>query len=57
MSGEIREIHPSDDNFRAEQLAAWIKREVDRAPPLSPDQIEQLRGLLPYPYPAGSTAA
>lgn len=41
----------------AEQLAAWIKREVDRAPPLSPDQIEQLRGLLPYPYPAGSTAA
>lgn len=42
---------------KAEQLAAWIKREVDRSPPLSPDQIEKLRGLLPYPYPADSAAA
>jgi hypothetical protein len=45
------------DDSRAERLAAWIKREVDRAPPVSPDQIEQLRGLLPYPYAADSTAA
>ncbi len=49
-------VHLTDDS-RAEQLAAWIKREVANAPPSSPDQIEQLRGLLPYPYPADSTAA
>jgi hypothetical protein len=42
---------------RAQRLAAAIKREVDRSPPLSPDQIEELRGLLPYPYPAVTTAA
>jgi hypothetical protein len=41
----------------AQRLAAAIKKEVDRSPPLSPDQIEELRGLLPYPTPADSTAA
>lgn len=46
---------------RAQRLAAAIKREVDRSPPLSAalsaDQIEKLRGLLPYPTPADSTTA
>lgn len=36
-------------DFRAERLAAAIQREVDRSPPLSAEQIEQLRGLLPFP--------
>lgn len=42
---------------RAERLAAAIQREVANAPPLSPDQVEQLRGLLPYPYAPDTTAA
>lgn len=45
---------------RAQRLAAAIKQEVDRSPPLSAalsaDQIEKLRGLLPYPYPADTAA-
>jgi hypothetical protein len=49
-------VNRSDDNSRAERLAAWIKREVDRAPPLRAEQIEKLRGLLPYPHPAPDTS-
>jgi hypothetical protein len=41
---------------RAQRLAAAIKREVDHSPPLSADQIEKLRGLLPYPTPADTAA-
>jgi hypothetical protein len=40
----------------AQRLAAAIKREVDRSPPFSADQIEELRGLLPYPTPADTAA-
>lgn len=36
-------------DLRAARLAAAIKREVDAMPPLSAEQIEQLRGLLPAP--------
>lgn len=44
--------------LKAVRLAAAIKREVDSAPPLSPEQIEQLRGLLPAPcaLPAAAEA-
>ncbi|MGH3963630.1 MAG: hypothetical protein ACRDRY_10305 [Pseudonocardiaceae bacterium] len=48
MTSEMRAYLRSDDP-EAQRLAAWIKREVDRAPPLSPEQIEVLRGLLPFP--------
>ena len=36
---------------RAEVLTAHIRQMVDTAPPLSADQIERLRGLLPAPTP------
>jgi len=36
-------------DYRAERLAAAIRREVDASPPLTAEQIEQLRGLLPAP--------
>jgi hypothetical protein len=36
---------------RAEVLAKHIRQMVDTAPPLSADQIERLRGLLPAPNP------
>ncbi|MGH3777641.1 MAG: hypothetical protein ACRDRR_18250 [Pseudonocardiaceae bacterium] len=43
--------HPAtvqaETDLKAARLAAAIKREVDSAPPLSAEQIEQLRGLLP----------
>lgn len=42
MSGRLSEL-------RAERLAAAIRREVAAAPPLGPEQIAQLRGLLPAP--------
>ena len=34
---------------RAEVLAEHIRQMVDTAPPLSADQIQRLRGLLPAP--------
>jgi hypothetical protein len=37
---------------RIQRLTAAIKREVDRSPRLSPEQIERLRGLLPFPHPS-----
>lgn len=40
-----------------QRLAAVIKREVAARPPLSAEQIEQLRGLLPYPHPSGDREA
>jgi hypothetical protein len=36
---------------RAEALADHIRQMVDAAPPLSADQIQRLRGLLPAPTP------
>jgi len=36
-------------NYRAAALAEHIRQVVDTAPPLTPEQIEQLRGLLPAP--------
>lgn len=36
-------------DYRAERLAAAIRREVDASPPLTAEQIEKLRGLLPAP--------
>jgi len=36
---------------RTEVLAEHIRQMVDTAPPLSADQIERLRGLLPAPTP------
>ena len=36
---------------RAEVLAEHIRQMVDTAPPLSTDQIQRLRGLLPAPNP------
>ena len=36
---------------RAEVLAEHIRQMVDAAPPLSADQIQRLRGLLPAPNP------
>ena len=36
---------------RADILAEHIRQMVDTAPPLSADQIERLRGLLPAPTP------
>jgi hypothetical protein len=36
---------------RADVLAEHIRQLVDTAPPLSTDQIERLRGLLPAPHP------
>ncbi|MGC9543611.1 hypothetical protein [Streptomyces sp. UG1] len=37
--------------LRAAKLEERIRREVEAAPPLNPDQIERLRALLP-PVPA-----
>lgn len=39
-------------DYRAQRLADAIERAVAAAPPLTPEQIEQLRGLLPYPHPS-----
>ncbi|MGH3838190.1 MAG: hypothetical protein ACRDSF_21220 [Pseudonocardiaceae bacterium] len=39
----------ADRDYRAEVLAEHIREVVDTAPPLSAEQIEQLRGLLPAP--------
>lgn len=38
-------------DLRAAALAEHIRKVVDTAPPLTAEQIEGLRGLLPYPYP------
>jgi hypothetical protein len=38
-------------DYRAQRLADTIQRAVAAAPPLTHEQVEQLRGLLPYPYP------
>lgn len=35
--------------YRAAALAEHIRQVVDTAPPLTAEQIEQLRGLLPAP--------
>jgi hypothetical protein len=42
-------VYLSRRDHRTGRMAAAIKREVDRASPLSAEQIETLRGLLPYP--------
>jgi hypothetical protein len=47
----------SSCDARAQRIAAAIKRAVDSAPPLSQEQIEQLRGLLPHPSPGGTSTA
>lgn len=57
LGGYVRRgNHDAADETRRElkvaRLAAAIRREVDAAPPLSAEQIEQLRGLLPYPHPS-----
>lgn len=39
----------AEADLKAARLAAVIRREVDRSPPLTAEQIEQLRGLLPAP--------
>lgn len=39
----------AEAELKAARLAAAIKREVDRSPPLTAEQIERLRGLLPAP--------
>jgi len=44
-------------DFLDTRLATWIRREVDRAPPLTGEQIEKLRGLLPYPGVVDSSTA
>ena len=41
---------------RAEVLAERIRQLIDAAPPLSPEQIERLRGLLPAPTPQPSSS-
>jgi hypothetical protein len=41
---------------RAEALAEHIRQMVDTAPPLSADQIQRLRGLLPAPNPYTSSS-
>jgi hypothetical protein len=38
-------------DLAAERLAEHVRRVVAAAPPLTPEQIDRLRGLLPYPYP------
>ncbi|MGH3935214.1 MAG: hypothetical protein ACRDS1_09600 [Pseudonocardiaceae bacterium] len=43
------ETTEAEREFRAEVLAEHIRQVVDTMPPLSAEQIEQLRGLLPYP--------
>jgi hypothetical protein len=40
-----------------QRIAAAIICNVDRGPPLSADQIEKLRGLLPYPDDNSTRAA
>jgi hypothetical protein len=48
-------VHPGDES-RAEVLAEHIRKVVDAMPPLTADQIEELRGLLPYPHPTPDTS-
>lgn len=43
------DIIDAERDLKTARLAAAIKREVDSAPPLNAEQIEQLRGLLPAP--------
>ena len=38
-------------DLRAAKLAEHIRQVVDTAPSLTAAQVEQLRGLLPYPCP------
>jgi hypothetical protein len=38
-------------DLAAERLTEAVRRAVATAPPLSAEQIEKLRGLLPYPHP------
>jgi hypothetical protein len=40
-----------------QRRAAVIKHKVAQMPALSAEQIEKLRGLLPYPYPAADSTA
>lgn len=42
----------AESDYRTEVLAEHIRKVAAAAPPLSADQIEQLRGLLPYPHPS-----
>lgn len=47
----------AEADLKAARLAAAIKREVDRSPALTAEQIEQLRGLLPAPAGSPGDAA
>lgn len=44
-------------DYRAAALAEQIRQVVDGAPPLTAEQIEQLRGLLPAPAASPGDAA
>lgn len=42
---------------KVQRLAAAVQRQTDHTCSLSPEQIEKLRGFLPYPHDDSSAAA
>jgi hypothetical protein len=45
------ELSDARRDLAAARLTEAVRRAVATAPPLSAEQIEKLRGLLPYPHP------
>jgi hypothetical protein len=48
-AADAPEVIDAQRDLAAARLAEHIRKVVDTAPPLTPEQIEQLRGLLPAP--------